>query len=159
MRRLTVYGLCLALSAGFYLVLIDTTSLPELYAGAAIVLLAVIAFHLSRAQGFGGMTIELRALPRAWRALAQVPVDAIILCREAIAQLGAPRTARGEFRAIPFHGGDGPADDGRHALAELVGSLAPNTIVLGVDADTDLLLVHQLRRRGGRSELDVLELG
>jgi hypothetical protein len=40
-----------------------------------------------------------------------------------------------------------------------LGSLAPNTIVIGIDDERDLMLVHQLRRDGGRDELDVLELG
>jgi hypothetical protein len=44
-------------------------------------------------------------------------------------------------------------------LTEIVGSLAPNTIVIGVDADSGLLLVHQLRRNGDRDDIDVLELG
>ncbi len=159
MRRLTVYGLCVALSAGFYLVLIDTISPPELYAGAAVVLLALLAFHASRIQRVAQGEIDVRALRRAWRALAHIPIDAAILCREAIAQLASPRAGRGAFRAIPFRCSDGSVDDGRHALAELIGSLAPNTIVLGIDSETELLLVHQLRTRGGRTELDVLELG
>ena len=61
---------------------------------------------------------------------------------------------------MPFRaGGDGSRDVGRRALAEGLGSLAPNTIVIGVDDERDLLLVHQLHRSGGREELDVLELG
>jgi hypothetical protein len=66
---------------------------------------------------------------------------------------------RGQFRAIPFKTGAGEDDRGRVALTELVGSLAPNTIVIGADAETELLLVHQLRRNGGREEIDVLGLG
>jgi hypothetical protein len=31
--------------------------------------------------------------------------------------------------------------------------------VIGVDADSDLLLVHQLSRNGDRHDIDVLELG
>ncbi|MCW3018653.1 MAG: hypothetical protein JWN10_961, partial [Solirubrobacterales bacterium] len=52
---------------------------------------------------------------------------------------------------------DSARDAGRRALAESFGSLAPNTIVIGVDPERDLLLVHQLRGGGGR--VDVLELG
>lgn len=61
---------------------------------------------------------------------------------------------------MPFRGGgDGSDDVGRRALAEGLGSLAPNTIVIGIDGENDLLLVHQLHRSGGREQLDVLELG
>jgi hypothetical protein len=41
----------------------------------------------------------------------------------------------------------------------VLGSLAPNTVVIGVDPDRDLLLVRQLHRQGGREQLDVLGLG
>jgi hypothetical protein len=77
-----------------------------------------------------------------------------------MAQVVAPREAHGSLRAVPFRaGGDDSSDAGRRALAEGLGSLAPNTIVIGVDGERDLLLVHQLHRRGGREQLDVLELG
>jgi hypothetical protein len=48
---------------------------------------------------------------------------------------------------------------GRRALAESFGSFAPNTIIIGVDAERELLLGHQLRRRGGDDAIDVLRLG
>jgi hypothetical protein len=48
---------------------------------------------------------------------------------------------------------------GRRALAETVGSVAPNTIVIGIDDERGLLLVHQLRRHGGPEDLDVTRLG
>ena len=54
---------------------------------------------------------------------------------------------------------DSAEDVGRHALTEWFGSVAPNAIVIGVDPDRELLLVHQLRRQGGADEFDVLRLG
>jgi hypothetical protein len=50
-------------------------------------------------------------------------------------------------------------DIGRRGLSEILGSLAPNTIVIGVDTERQLLLVHQLHRTGGSENLDVLRLG
>ena len=96
---------------------------------------------------------------RSWRAVVRVPLDTGLLCREAVAQLTQPKRTRGQFRAVPFKAGTSERDRGRYALTEIVGSLAPNTIVIGVDADSDLLLVHQLRRHGDRHDIDVLELG
>lgn len=48
---------------------------------------------------------------------------------------------------------------GKRALAESLGSFAPNTIVIGVDAERELLLGHQLRRSGGDDSIDVMKLG
>lgn len=160
MRRLLAPLLIVALSGGFYLVLIDTADLPELYAMCGVVLLALIAFQASRAQGFTEASISLKSLSSAWRPLAQVPVDIGTLTGVALAQLAAgKRGPVGTFRAVRFKGGDSEADRGRQALAEAFGSLAPNTIVIGIDPDRELLLVHQLRRQGGREELDVMRLG
>jgi hypothetical protein len=52
MRRL---GLTLAgftLASAFYLLLVDTTSLPELYVLVAVALIATVAFEAAREHGF-----------------------------------------------------------------------------------------------------------
>jgi hypothetical protein len=159
MRRLSLTLAGFALAAAFYLLLVDTTSLPELYVMVGVALLAALLFEASREQGFPEARFSLRSLAPGWHAVARIPRDAAVLCGEAIAQLAQYKRRRGQFRAIPFRAGPSEHDRGRYALTEIVGSLAPNTIVIGVDSDSELLLVHQLRRSGGRSEIDVLELG
>ena len=150
----------LLLGGSFYLLLIDTVSSPELYAGIGAMLLAGAAFEVSREQGFSEASFSLAWVPRLGRVLGRLPVHIFLVSREAVEQLVAPRSARGRFRAVPFHAGpETPRDVGRRALAQAFGSLTPNTIVIGVDPDRDLLLVHQLRPGGGREELDQLGLG
>jgi hypothetical protein len=150
----------LVLGGAFYLQLIDTTSLPELYVLAGVALACGVAFYLAREQGF----IEARVLPwwllRSWRLLWRIPGDIGIVCWEALAQLIRPRSNRGVFRAARFTAtAETPEDTGRRALAETVGSFAPNTIVVGVDPDRGLLLTHQLRRHGPPEDLDATRLG
>jgi hypothetical protein len=159
MRRLALTLVGFTLAGAFYLLLVDTKSLPELYVLAGVGLLGALAFVASREEGFPEAQFSVRWFKRAWRAFARVPLDAGLLCFEAVAQIFTQRRARGTFRAIPFRGGDSPSDRGRFALTDIFGSLAPNTIVLGIDPDKDLLLVHQLRARGGRDDIDMLELG
>jgi hypothetical protein len=159
MRRLALMLAGFAFAGAFYLLLVDTTSLPEMYVLIGVALLAAAAFEASREQGFPEARFSPRSLARAWRAVVRVPLDAGVLCTEAFAQLRQRKRSRGQFRAIPFRAGTSEHDRGRHALTEIVGSLAPNTIVIGVDPDSDLLLVHQLRRNGDRDDIDVLELG
>ena len=160
-RRLARFAVGFALAAAFYLLLIDTTSLPELYAGAAIALLGAAGFATAHEQQRSEPSFRGAWLLRAWWALARVPGDCVRLAEELAAQLLTRRRERGVLRAVPFrHGGqDSSVDIGRRAATELLGSLAPNTIVIGVDPGTDLLLVHQLRRSGGRDQIDVLGLG
>ncbi|MBV9001348.1 MAG: hypothetical protein JO304_19985, partial [Solirubrobacterales bacterium] len=66
----------------------------------------------------------------------------------------------GVFRAVPFRcGDDEELESGRRALAESLGSFSPNTIIVGVDGERELILGHQLSPRGGREAIDVLRLG
>lgn len=158
MRRVGIALAGFAFAGAFYLLLVDTTSLPEIVALIVFALLAATAFEASREQGFPEARISASWLTGTWRAVARVPSDGLLLCRHAIAQLLHPRGERGEFRAIPFAGGHTERDRGRFAITEIVGSLSPNTIVIGVDPDSERLVVHQLERNGGADELDVLGL-
>ena len=160
MRSLASWLLGIVLAAAFYMVLIDTVDLPELYAAIGAVLLAGAGYEAARRQGVGEARVRPRWVARGWRVTASVPRQILWVSWEALAQLVAPRKTRGSLRAVAFRaGGEGSLDVGRRALAEGLGSLAPNTIVIGVDEERDLLLVHQLHRSGGREQLDVLELG
>ncbi len=147
-------------AGAFYLLLIDITDLPELYAGAGAAILAAAGFEAGREQGFAEMSSTPRLLLRAWRAFARIPPDVLRVCLAIFQQLVHRRAERGTLRAVPFDFGspDSPRDAGRRALAEALGSLAPNTIVVGIDPDRNLILAHQLYPSGGANAVDVLEL-
>jgi hypothetical protein len=160
LRALPIMVIGLLIGGGFYFQLIDTTSLPELYVLAGVALACAVAFQLAREQGFS----EARILPwwllKGWRLTWKIPSDIAIVCWEALAQLVRPRPERGVFRAAPFAAiEETPSHAGRRALAETVGSFAPNTIIVGVDAERGLILTHQLRRQGPPEDLDVTRLG
>jgi hypothetical protein len=93
--------------------------------------------------------------------VGRIPIDFAVVTREAFAQLVQPRRARGRLRALRFDaGGDGPRDNARRALAEGFGSVAPNTIVVGIDRDRNHILVHQLDPGAGdpKRAIDPLDL-
>jgi hypothetical protein len=147
------------LAATFYLVLVDTVSIPEPYVLVAVAVLAAVGIAAALQEGrvLEQMTPRLGWVLRGWRPLARIPVGAAILAREAVSQLISPRPARGQLQAVPFRAGEAAEETGRQALTEFFGSLAPDTIVIGTDPDGDLLLVHKLG--GGKGEIDVLGLG
>src|SRR5206468_3448865 len=68
------------LGGAFYFLLIDTTSLPELYVLAGVALACGVAFLLAREQHF----VEARVLPwwilRGWRLAWKIPADVAIVC-------------------------------------------------------------------------------
>jgi hypothetical protein len=159
-RRAAVWTAGWVLSAGLYLLLIDTTDLPELIVGAGVTVLAATAFDLARERYLAVETVRPGWLARSYRPLVQVPSDIVVVVGVALAQLRRREAAQGVFRAVPFACSDDEAHDiGRRALAESLGSFAPNTIIIGVDAERQLLLGHQLRRRGGPEAIDILSLG
>jgi hypothetical protein len=159
-RKAWIAGLGLVLGGSFYLLLVDTPSSPELYVLAAVAIASGVAFLISREEGFVEARVKPWWLLGAWRVALRIGPDIALLCREAVVQLFRPRAARGDFRAVPFGAtGDTPQDTGRRALTEWVGSMAPNTIVVGVDDQRGLLLVHQLHRRGEPEDVDPMGLG
>ena len=148
------------IGGGFYFLLIDTASLPELYLMAGVAVGCAVAFVLAREQGFAESAIRPWWLLNGWRVLMKIPLDIGLLCWEAVVQVVAPRQLRGTFRATAFDAtAETTTDTGRRALSEWMGSLSPNTIVVGVDPERGLLLVHQLRRQGDSEQIDPMGLG
>jgi hypothetical protein len=147
-------------AAAIYLLLIDITDLPELIVGAVAASLAATGFELAREQDVLGASMSARWALRALRPPANVPRDILLVCRAAVRQLARRDEVCGQFRAAAFVStSDERREVGRRALAESLGSFAPNTIIIGVDPDRELILGHQLHPRGGRRAIDVLGLG
>jgi hypothetical protein len=160
LRRVLAWSAAWALAGALYLLLIDITDLPELIVGAGAAALAATAFELAREQRIAGKVRPgLRWLGRIHRPVLNVPSDVAALSWLAVRQLVHPRAVNGTFRAVPFRCGEEEHEFGRLALAESLGSFAPNTIIIGVDADGELILGHQLRPGGGAEAIDVLGLG
>lgn len=148
-RRLPRLLITFALAAATWLLLVDTTSLPELVAGAAAALVAAVATELVQAQHVVALRPRPRLLAALPRQLAQVPLDLWLLARELVRAL-AGRHPPGRFHELPFDGGATPEDNARRAAIEWFGSLAPNTLVLGVDEQH--VVVHQLVARHAERE-------
>jgi multisubunit Na+/H+ antiporter MnhE subunit len=140
-----------------YLALVDTRQHPELILGAVVATVGATAAHAIRAaRRLPPLPLAMlaRAIPRA---LARLFIDTAIVLRVA-ARAFRGSIPRGTFVAVPFRGGgDGAHDVARRALTESLGSLGPNQIVLGIDRERDLLVVHQLAPEPDRA--DLLDLG
>jgi hypothetical protein len=161
LRRVAAWSAGWLLAGALYLLLIDTTSLPELIVAAGAATIAATGFELAREQRTaGGLTARARWLGTVHRPLLKVPSDIATVSLMALRQLIRPKPVNGVFRAVPFRcGPDHDIEVGRRALAESLGSFAPNTIIVGVDVERELILGHQLRPGGGAEAIDVLGLG
>jgi multisubunit Na+/H+ antiporter MnhE subunit len=125
---------------GLWLALVGTKAWLELVAGACAATIGLIALAVVTAQGLLGFRFHPRWLVEAGRPLARIVPDFLLLARALLER----RRRAGAFRAIPFDpGGDTPLGAGRRAFVTIAGSLAPNTLVVDVDRERNLLLVHE----------------
>src|SRR4051794_22606644 len=147
-------------SYALWLVHDDSAKLPELLAGVLVAALAATGTELVRRQRVAGIAIAPRFLRRAASLYPSAVRDCVTLTGLAFQQLVNPVPVRGRTVALPFtHGGEEPEHNGRRAVAQGLGSFAPNTIVVGVDPEQNLLIAHQLAPSDSASDLDPLELG
>ncbi len=127
------------LLAGLYLALVDTRRLQELVAAVVIGAFGATASILVRHE----RDVVLRPRPR-WvvhelRPVLDWPRDLVRLAR---ALLWRPR---GRVVEVAFEAtGEDPHDAARRALAVAGGTLAPNRIVIGIDAERGVLAYHEL---------------
>jgi multisubunit Na+/H+ antiporter MnhE subunit len=160
LRACRFWVIAFVFSYAVWMVHDDSAKLPELLAGAAVAALSATGTELARRQRVAGIAVRPRMLRHAARVVPAAVRDCGALTVMAFRQLIRPQAVRGRTVALPFvHGGDAPAANGRHALAQALGSFAPRTIVVGIDPDRDMLIAHQLGVGDDPHDLDPLELG
>lgn len=145
-RRPLSAVLALVIAVPFYWLLIDTLYEPDLIAGGVAVLIAAAIYTAGYTEASENAAVRLRWLPMVLKQLVKVPAGIVIVCAEVLSQAVAPRPRRGVIEADPFEAGDDddPYDLGRRALTEATRSFAPNTVVIGIDPDSNRLLLHRL---------------
>jgi multisubunit Na+/H+ antiporter MnhE subunit len=135
------------LMMSFWVMIDDSVNTDELLAGAGAAALAAFVAEVVTYQAAARFRMRIDWLVPALRLPGQVVQDMVTV----YAALWR-RVVRGErppsaFAEIPTRfGDDSPEGVTRRVL--LIGgySVAPNTFVLGIDKDTDLMVVHKLVR-------------
>jgi multisubunit Na+/H+ antiporter MnhE subunit len=127
-----------------WLAFVNTFAQEEVIVGLAASAVAATAAELVRSQDLVRFRLELHWL----RALAQLPRQVLRdtwLLTVALWRHCTGRPVRGVFRVLPF---PTEADDalsaGRRALVTALCSVAPNTVVVGIEGAEGEMLVHQL---------------
>ncbi len=144
-----------ALLGGVWMLLVDTVSTAEVLSAVAASLLAALATGLVFGGGIDSMRPAASLLVGLARQLARVPADLWLLAL-ALGRARAGRRRAGRFHELALELPPSERGNGRRAAIELIGSLAPNTIVLGVDERR--VIVHQLLARHAERE-SVVEIG
>jgi multisubunit Na+/H+ antiporter MnhE subunit len=128
---------------GLWLLLVSVNT-AEFVAGLGAAAAAATAAEVVRTQGLVRFDPDPRWVLRIWRVPRSILRDCWVLTR-ALAQHLRGKPVNSGFRAIPFRsGGDDARASARRALVVPAISVSPNTYVIGIDEEADLMLVHQL---------------
>jgi multisubunit Na+/H+ antiporter MnhE subunit len=124
----------------------DSLESDELLVGAAVAAVAALAAEVVTNQAQVRLRIKAAWLVRAVALPGQV-IQQTVLVFAALARTlftKAPPPS-GRFRELPVsYGDDTPLGVTRRVLLIGARSLAPNEFVLGIDADRDVMVTHQL---------------
>jgi multisubunit Na+/H+ antiporter MnhE subunit len=123
----------------------DSLRSDELLAGAGAAALAALAAEIAGYQAATRLQIKAGWLGRACRLPGEVAHDTWTVFAALARTLATRRPPRGGFRQLPVRYGDGtPLGVTRRVLLTGAYSLAPNTFVLGMDEERDVMVVHEL---------------
>jgi multisubunit Na+/H+ antiporter MnhE subunit len=145
-HRITFFLVTWVLLSALYVVLVFKTQFEEYVAGVICGLVSALGVDMVRTQGSVRFAPGLGWVPGLARVPGEVLTDTSLLIRVLWRVLVRREVVRGQYRVVPFKGarGNSPEAAGRRAIAKWVGSIAPNTLVVGFDDHRDRVLVHQL---------------
>lgn len=129
----------------FWVVLDDSIAPDELLAGAGAAALAAFLAEFAAYQAGTRFRMRIAWVVPAFSLPGQVATDLVIVFAALWRRLARGQEPPSGFRAVPARcGSDTDEEKTRRAL--LVGgrSLAPNAIVVGIDAGRDVMIIHQL---------------
>jgi multisubunit Na+/H+ antiporter MnhE subunit len=130
-----------ALLAALWLALVDTVLAPELIAGAVAAAIAATGAVIVREQRRLLLRPRLAWVRSAGRPLRRTVTDLGPLARALV----RPRAEHGRLVEVPYDAvGDTPDAATHRVFTQALGSLAPNTLVVDIDRDRRVLIVHQL---------------
>jgi multisubunit Na+/H+ antiporter MnhE subunit len=144
-RRAAVWLTWWVLLMALWIIQDDSLQTDELLAGAGAAAIAATVAELAGYQASTRLRMRVEWLGPALRLPADLVRDTGIVLAALWRQLVRGQEPRSGFRVVPVRfGGDSIEDKTRRAL--LVGgrSVAPNTFVLGLDHERDVMVTHHL---------------
>lgn len=144
-RRVVTWLIWWVLMMSFWVALDDSLRSDELLAGAGAAALAAVAAELVGHQAATRYQIRAAWLLPAFRLPGQVARDTLVVFGALARTLVSRKPPRGSFTEIAVrYGDDTPLGMTRRVLLTGAHSLAPNAFVLGMDAERDVMIVHEL---------------
>lgn len=145
MKSIYRLALLLWISQGLlWIAFADNSGIREIVIGAVVTAMATLAVWRFRRRTHDRYKLRFEYVRQAVHIPKSIIVDTWILLRVIVMRLrGKAIPAR--IIGVPFkNGGNGPVSRGRRSLAITFLTLTPNTLVLGLLPDKQLLLFHTL---------------
>jgi multisubunit Na+/H+ antiporter MnhE subunit len=129
----------------FWVIVDDSLALDELLAGAGAAALGASLAVLVGHQAAAWVRIRIAWLSPALSLPGEVVRDMVIVFMALWRRLADGEEPASGYREVPVRFG-ADTSEGKSRRALLVGgrSVAPNTFALGIDAERDVMVVHQL---------------
>jgi multisubunit Na+/H+ antiporter MnhE subunit len=144
-RRIGTWLVWWVLLMSFWVILDDSVAVDELLAGAGAAALGAFLAELAAHQTRIRFRMRARWVVPALRLPADVARDTVIVLAVLWRRLARGQEPASGFRELPVSPGPDTAEgETRRALLVGARSLAPNTVVLGIDPDREVMIVHQL---------------
>ncbi len=133
---------------GLWLLFVGTFSLHELLIGIIAAVLASIGMVVVGIFYSTPFSPTAKDLLAGWRLPWYVLSDTWVVLAVAAKDLVGSHRAESLFRVVPFRAGSekDPQATARRVLATVYSTMAPNSIVLGVNTNNQKLLSHQIKR-------------
>jgi multisubunit Na+/H+ antiporter MnhE subunit len=133
------------LMMSFWVMINDSISTDELLAGAGAAALAALLAEVVTYQAATRFRMRIEWLVPAFSLPGQVVRDTVVVYRALWRRLARGEQPPSAFVGLPTRFGDDSTEGvTRRVLLTWGTSVAPNTFALGIDKDTDVMVVHRL---------------
>jgi multisubunit Na+/H+ antiporter MnhE subunit len=144
-RRIGSWLVWWVLMMSFWVMLDDSISTDELLAGAGAAALAALVAELVTHQAASRFRMRIEWVVPALRLPGQVARDMVTVYAALWRRLAHGEQPPSAFLEIPARFGDDSPEGATRRMLLIGGmSVAPNTFALGIDKDTDVMVVHRL---------------
>ena len=129
---------------GLWMIFVSMPKLDELLVGIGASLISAFADGVVKAKKFATFYPHLRLLALVfWEPWYALKGTGAVL--RAFARRLQGKGSKSQFRAVPFSsGGQDPQSAARRALATILTTISPDTVVIGIDREKHLLLLHEI---------------
>jgi hypothetical protein len=141
--RAALWLVYFALSFCLWLLFVNTTRSHELWLAALASVIAATAAQIVRVMPFADFRPQLVWVLQAWREPWYILEGCVTIFWVFIKHFFSPEPS--VLREVVFDpGGSDPASAARRTLAVAYTTIPPNFVVLGIDLDKSVMLVHQV---------------